>query len=431
MFFSHFAVSLMKQKSSLLFTMFLLFALTGFTQQDTLRLSLRQADSLFVIRNLTLIAARYQVDAARAQAIQAKVFQNPYFSAELNLYNPDTHQFFDIGYPDGNKSFALTQVFQVAGQRITGYRLSSEAANMTELQYFDLTRALKFQLHQNFFYIWYLSKAVAIIDYQLSLLDETLRGYKEQYQKGNISLKDYSRLEASYLQLSNDKTGIVNEINERQKTLRILLAEKRVVVPFPDPSETERFRNPGIPVTKLMALAYENRPDLKISASQVKQSELNLSLQKRVAAPDLTLGIDYSQNGNFVRNYTGLTIGLPLPVFNRNTGNIRMASALVNESKANEEQAKIGLAAEVMAASNKMDELDQEFRKIDPTLVSQVSALSTGILENYRRKNISLLEFTDFFEAFSQSIIDYYQISSNRISAFEELNYVTGTELFK
>ncbi|MEI6900816.1 MAG: hypothetical protein WCL00_13135, partial [Bacteroidota bacterium] len=52
-------------------------------------------------------------------------------------------------------------------------------------------------------------------------------------------------------------------------------------------------------------------------------------------------------------------------------------------------------------------------------------------LENYTKKSISLLEFTDLFEAFSQATIDYYQISKNRINAFEELNYVTGIELLK
>jgi outer membrane protein, heavy metal efflux system len=421
----------MKERSSLLFAILAIFTIQGFSQHDTLQLSLKQADSLFVSRNLTLIAARYRVDAARAQAIQAKVFQNPVFSAELALYNPENHKFFEIGYPNGNKAFALTQLFQIAGQRITGYRLSSETAKMTELQYYDLARSLKLQLHQSFFYIWNLSRAVSIIDYQLSMLFETLKGYKEQYLRGNISLKDYSRLEASYLQLSNDKSGIVNEINEKQKTLQILLSESRTIAPRPEAQEIEKFSISGLAIPKLIALANENRPDLKISASQVKQSELNLSLQKRIAAPDLTLGIDYSQNGNYIQNYTGLTIGLPLPVFNRNTGNIRMASALVSESKVSEEQARIGISAEVTAAYNKITEMDTEFGKIDPTLVSQVSELSTGILENYRRKNISLLEFTDFFEAFSQSIIDYYEISSNRINAFEELNYVTGAELFK
>ncbi|MEI7662133.1 MAG: TolC family protein [Bacteroidota bacterium] len=421
----------MKEKKILLFVIFGLWFFPVFSQQDTLKISLFRADSLLLNRNLSLVAARYQVDAANAQAIQAKLFQNPYFSAELSLENPESHKFFDVSYPEGNKSFALTQLFQIAGQRITGYRLALEAAKMTDLQYFDLARSLKYQLHQSFFSVYYLSKALSIIDSQLGLLNETLRGYKGQYQKGNISMKDYSRLEASYLQLSNDKTGIVNAISENEKTLRVILSESRFVMPIPEIREIMKYQSQGLKVSRLVALAFENRPDLKINESMVRQGELNLSLQKRTAVPDLNIGVDYSQNGNYVRNYTGLTIGLPLPVMNRNKGNIRMASAQLNEYRVNHEQAKIGVEAEVMAAFDKLNELDMEYGKIDTSLVVQVTELNSGILENYRRKNISLLEFTDLFEAFSQSIIDFYQISTNRVIAFEELNYVTGIELFK
>ena len=421
----------MKKIDFFLPLIFLFFIFQGYAQQDTLRLSLQQADSLLVSRNLSLIAAKYQINAAKSQAIQAKLFQNPGFSAELSLYNPETHKFFDVAYPDGNKSFSLSQVFQIAGQRITGYRLATEAAKMTELQYFDLARSLKYQMHRSFFTVFYMSKSVQMIDYQLGILYETLKAYKEQYQKGNISLKDYSRLEASYLQLSNDKTGIVNDISENEKTLRIILADIRFILPLPSKSETEKYKNSGLKVSQLQALASENRPDLQINESMVKQGELNLSLQKRVAVPDLNLGIDYSQNGNYVRNYTGLSIGMALPLFNRNSGNIRVASSLLDESKANNEQAKISAGADVMAAFHKVNEIDNEYGRIDPTMMVQVGELSAGIMENYRRKNISLLEFTDLFEAFSQSVIDYYQISANRVNAFEELNYVTGTELFK
>ncbi len=420
------------KKSYLIYLIFtILLNITGYSQQDTLRISLKQADSILVTGNLSLIAARYQVDAAKAQAIQAKVFQNPYFSAELSLYNSEAHNFFDVGYPEGNKSFALTQLFQVAGQRITGYRLATEAAKMTELQYYDLTRSLKYQLHQSFFTVYYLSRAISIINKQLDMLYETLKGYKGQYAKGNISMKDYSRLEASYLQLSNDKTGIIDQINENEKTLRIILAQTRYVAPVPSKEETGRYKSDGLKISDLIATATENRPDLKVNESMIRQGELNLSLQKRSAVPDLTLGVDYSENGNYVRNYTGLTIGLPLPVFNRNKGNIRMAEAQLSAYKANQEQGTLGVSADVTAAYNKVNELDNEYGKIDTSLVVQVTELSSGILENYRRKNISLLEFTDLFEAFSQSIIDFYQISTNRVNAFEELNYVTGIELFK
>ena len=408
-----------------------LIPIAGYSQQDTLRMTLKHADSIFITGNLSLVAARYQVDAAKAQAIQAKVSTYlanwicPCFSAELSLYNSEGHNFFDIGYPEGNKSFALTQLFQVAGQRITGYRLATEAAKMTELQYYDLTRSLKYQLHQSFFTVYYLSRAVAIINRQLDMLYETLKGYKGQYAKGNISMKDYTRLEASYLELSNDKTGIIDQINENEKTLRIILAQTRYVDPVPAKEETDRYKSAGLKISGLIATATENRPDLKVNESMIRQGELNLSLQKRAAVPDLTVGIDYSQN------YTGLTIGLPLPVFNRNRGNIRMAAAQLNAYKANREQGTLGISADVTTAYNKVSELANEYGKIDTSLVVQVTELSSGILENYRRKNISLLEFTDLFEAFSQSVIDFYQISTNRVNAFEELNYVTGVELFK
>ena len=432
LFFDSFVcLHMMKMKYPFLLLTLAFICLHGFSQQDTLKVTLKYADSLLVSRNLSLVASRYQVDAAKAQAIQAKLFQNPYFSAELSLYNSEAHSFFDVGYPEGNKSFALTQLFQVAGQRITGYKLATEAARMTELEYYDLSRSLKYQMHQGFFTVCYLSKAVAIINSQLGLLYETLKGYKGQYLKGNISMKDYSRLEASYLQLSNDKTTIIDEINENEKTLRIILADTRFILPVPAKPETAKYRSQGLKISQLIAQATENRPDLKMDESLVKQGELNLSLQKRSAVPDLTIGVDYSENGNYIKNYTGLTIGMPLPVLNRNKGNIRMASSQLEAYKVNHEQAKIGVEAEVMAATNKVNELDLEYSKIDTSLVLQVTELSSGILENYRRKNISLLEFTDLFEAFSQSIIDFYQISTNRICAFEELNYVTGTELFK
>jgi len=49
------------------------------------------------------------------------------------------------------------------------------------------------------------------------MLEETLSGYREQYVKGNVSLKDYSRLEAAYLELSKDKSEILTEITEHRK----------------------------------------------------------------------------------------------------------------------------------------------------------------------------------------------------------------------
>ncbi|QYS86774.1 hypothetical protein JJC03_01690 [Flavobacterium oreochromis] len=43
--------------------------------------------------NLQLIAQQYNIDASKAQIIQAKIWQQPIVSGELNFYNPEKEKF--------------------------------------------------------------------------------------------------------------------------------------------------------------------------------------------------------------------------------------------------------------------------------------------------------------------------------------------------
>ena len=64
--------------------------------QDTLKLTLQKADSLLITNNLSLIANQYNIDMAKAQIIQAKLFVNPEFYFEGNLYNPKENKPLDV-----------------------------------------------------------------------------------------------------------------------------------------------------------------------------------------------------------------------------------------------------------------------------------------------------------------------------------------------
>ena len=70
---------------------------TAVQAQDTLSLTLRQADSLFVQRNLLALAGRFQIEAAQAQILQARLLDNPTVNVELNAYNPALNRPLDIG----------------------------------------------------------------------------------------------------------------------------------------------------------------------------------------------------------------------------------------------------------------------------------------------------------------------------------------------
>src|SRR5690349_16423738 len=64
--------------------------------QDTLSITLPQAEKLFLQQNLTLLAERYNIDIARAQVIQARLYNNPGLSFSGDIYNPELHKAFDL-----------------------------------------------------------------------------------------------------------------------------------------------------------------------------------------------------------------------------------------------------------------------------------------------------------------------------------------------
>ncbi|RYF46806.1 MAG: TolC family protein, partial [Cytophagaceae bacterium] len=83
---------------------------------DSLTLTLRQADSLFLRNNLLLLAERFRVDASQAQVLQAGLYDNPTVTLELSTYNPETRRIPDIGR-QGQKIVSVQQLLYTAGKR--------------------------------------------------------------------------------------------------------------------------------------------------------------------------------------------------------------------------------------------------------------------------------------------------------------------------
>lgn len=413
----------------------LLYLLANFSlAQDTLKLTLQKADSLLIINNLSLIAEHYNIDIAKANIIQAKLFNNPELYFEGNLYNPKENRPLDIYRMAGGTSekiIAISKTFRIAGQRNKEIQLAETATQMTEQQYYDLVRTLKYQLRQSFYGLLYLRKAVNSVDKQLALLDETLDAYKVQYEKGNVSLKDYTRLQATFFQLYNDRTALLHESYSCAKILKTLVATENPISVILSEKEISMYSLQKISPQRLQDSAFANRPDLKAMKLQIQYNEMNKKLQKSLAVPDLKIGVTYDQSGSYVNDYTGFTISSQLPFFNRNQGNIQMAEIAVKQSQMNLQQLELLIKNELTENYNQVMQIENEYQKTESSFQTQLEQMNKGLLENYTKNNISLLEFTDLFEAYNTSIIQLNVLRSQRISAYEELNYLTGTELFK
>lgn len=384
---------------------------------------------MFRVQNLSLLAAKYNVDIEKVWVKQARIWDNPSFSVELNLYNPTNRRWFDAGNT-GQKIFTVDQVIKIAGQRNSAAKWAQQNVKISELDFLDLIRSLKFSLRESMYSLYYNRLTIATYTHQLGLLDTLIKAYDVQLEKGNIPLKESLRLKALYYELNNDKTTLYNKVLEEENSLRILLGTGGAVLPVITEAELQRYDSGNITKDRVVAQALELRPDLKKTEAQYEQSLINLQWQKRSGVPDLHVGAVYDQAGSYVNHYSGISLGIDLPVFDRNRSNIKVAKFRIVQAEYAKANDSLRVVSEVTSAWDRLLRAESDYKKVDTNYTRQFAVINKGITENFSKRNISLLEFADLFEAYNETIMQLNTLQINRIMAYEELNYLVGTELF-
>jgi len=188
---------------------------------------------------------------------------------------------------------------------------------------------------------------------------------------------------------------------------------------------------PDVTIPQLMQLAKQNNTTYQLEMLQVKYQQQNLAYQKSLAIPDVTLGPNFDKNSNYTPNYFGLGISLPLPAFNRNQGNIRSARWQVKEEETNLQQAELELQNSVVSAYNKLKFTFNLSSSLHQSFYKDYSDLYSNVLKSFKDRQISMVEFIDYFDAYKEARQKQLQQILNVQLAKDELNAQVGTDVIK
>jgi outer membrane protein, heavy metal efflux system len=411
------------------FSLFMLCVLNLSAQKDTI-LTLKGSESLFLANNLELLAARFNVDSAQAAIIQARTWENPNLQVGMNLYNPENQKYFDIGN-EGQKSAGFDQLIYLGGKKRNEVAMARTNAEFAELQFADLLRNLKQVLRQNYFNLYYDNLSFQSIRKQLNNLDSLVLSYRIQVEKGNIPMKDLVRLQSLQLTFKNQEAQLYETIVDCQHTLGLITGLKVTITPEPSDNELIIYQeNRVLNTDSLSQIALANRTDLKMAQKQISISNLNVKWQKSMAIPDLTIGAIWDQQGGAFKNEVGLNLGIPLPLWNRNQGNIKIARAQLNEATVRQTYLTNSVISEVDKSVRKWKEAVDNYRFMDKQSLQNLEDVQKGIFTNFKNGNLSLIEFTDFMESYHSTLTQYYQFGQNLVSACEQINFVTNSKIF-
>jgi cobalt-zinc-cadmium efflux system outer membrane protein len=395
---------------------------------DTLKVTLHEVDSIFVKNNLLLLAEGFNIEASQALEISAKMYPNPTFTADLNIYDPQNQRAFHVDNT-GQKQFVLEQLILIGGKRKTDIDIARKNTELAKFNFEELLRSIQFQVNVSFFQLNQQYRVLKLYDEQLGLLDTLIHAYEVQANKGNVPVKDLVRLKSIYIKFNNNKSELMMEHLEEMKKMQIFIHSTSYIVPILDDKIYTGFS--VLPVLdSVQNLAFKYRPDLKVSNGEVQLAALELKHERQMVVPDIKINFSYDQRGGaFINQFNG-GFSIPLPLWAHNRGNINFAKTNLKLSDLYYDMKKEEIVLEVSEAYTSLLVTANEYFKCLQLYNNDFTNVYKGIAENFTKKNISIIEFTDFMESYNETMINLENVRANLAKAAKKINFVTASNQY-
>ncbi|MGG5210803.1 TolC family protein [Chryseobacterium sp. MIQD13] len=393
------------------------------------QMSLLDCEEAFQKNNLQLLAEQYNINMADADILQARIWELPQLSGQINAYNPEGKKAFDIGHAKGAE---ITQLIYMGGKKKNEIAFAKSNKELAQLQFSQLLVDLRTQLHAAYFNLYYEKQKLDNTNKQLGYMNDLLNAYRVQSAKGNVSLKDEVRLQSLVIQLNNDKLSINKNILEFEQSLKVLTGISDEIEPRLSDADAKEIlaAQPFGDEDELKRKALENNSDYQYFLKLIDSSKLYAQWQKSLNIPDLNVGAGWDQNGGTFKNEVNLMVGIPLPLWKSNQGNVEKANYAIQQNQKNADYQKLNLETKVQAAYKTWKSQYDQLAEIKTTDLSNMELVYDGMLKNFRKGNVNLIEFTDFMDSYRQTALQIFDMKNEIMQSAEQLNQLIQTKIF-
>jgi len=403
--------------------------------QDTLKITIEQAERQFLEKNLQLLTERCNIAIADAAIVQAKVLNNPTIGlSDVNFWNPNAAEELEILSPSfGNRllfSVELEQMIRTAGKRRKLVNLEKVSKEIAVQEFELLLLGLKTELRNLLYETIYLQSYINIMKMQENVINNLVEVYKVQSANGNIAKSELIRLQSSLIELESESNEALIELRKQYKELKILLninPETEILIT----DFTAETKNPNeILLNQLFEMAENARPEFLLSDLAVKYNEKLLVYEKSQRSPDVALSVSYDRYGGVWKNFVGVGVSMDIPAFNRNQGNIKMAKLMIDQSNYNAEYQKNIIYQEIKEVYEHYTLNYNYYQKLmDNDFSEDLENMFEAYSRNLLNKNINMLEYIDFMYAYKTTKQAILIAKKNLDTSFAELQFSVNGEI--
>jgi cobalt-zinc-cadmium efflux system outer membrane protein len=244
-----------------------------------------------------------------------------------------------------------------------------------------------------------------------------------RYKAGAISEDDYLKIKLQLLQFETDLEQSQLARMQALSDLRQLLGYESVSADYDVAGPFDYQPSKGN-LEDMQLKALQNRPDLRAAQQGVTAANSQYQLQRAIAKQDVTAQANYSH----VNGINAATIygSIPLPIFNRNQGEIARTRYAITQAEEQEKATNGQALTDVRDAFESLHTNDRVVTLFRSGYLD-IAQKDRDIAEYaYKRGAASLLDFLDAERSYRATQLAYRQALASYLLALEQLREAVG-----
>ena len=356
-------------------------------------LSLPKAIELALEGNPEVAAAKRQWEATEGQVLQGRSRPNPELAYSLEDTRSKTR----------TQSWQLNLPVELGGKRAARTKAAEKTREQAQAQLAELQATVRANVAAAYFDVLTAQERLVLARDSAALAKSSTDTVSKRVAAGKVSPVEESKARVAEAGVRVELAQAASE--QRNALSRLFALLGRIDAPY-TVLEGKAENLPSVPSLADLQPLISSAPGVVLARIEVDRRKALTALEQSKRVPDVTVSVGMQRSNETQRNVLLFGVSVPLPIFDRNQGNLLEALKLEDKARDELQAASVRLHSEVAQGQERLSTITAEVQSLQQDVLPGAKSAYDAATIGFENGKFNFLEVLDaqrtYFTAKSQ-----------------------------
>lgn len=376
-------------------------------------LSLSKAIALALEGNPEVAAAMRQYEATEGQVLQGRARPNPELAYSLEDTRSQTR----------TQSWQINLPIELGGKRAARTKAAEKAREQAQAELAELKAAVRANVISAYFDALTAQERLALAKDSVALARSSTDTVGKRIAAGKVSPVEETKAKVAEAGVRVELAQAMSEERNAMTRLSALLGKTEMASPSLDRKADVL---PVLPSRADLQSLVSSSPAIARARLEVDRRRALTEVEQSKRVPDVTVSFGVKRTSETQRNVALIGLSMPLPVFDRNQGNLLEALKLEDKAREDLQAATVRLHSEVAQTQERFVSIAAEIQSLEQEVLPGAKSAYDAASIGFENGKFNFLEVLDAQRTYFSAKSQYLKAIAEALRAGAEMERLLG-----